>query len=108
MINTVKLVNSLNVDGIKIHMLHVMKETPLGEIYEKNPFPLLTLEEYVKVVATQLQYLNDNIVIHRITGDAPKELLIEPVWTLKKFVVMNEIDKYMRKNNIYQGDLCLK
>lgn len=108
MINTVKLVNSLNVDGIKIHMLHVLKETPLGEIYEKNPFPLLTLEEYVKVVATQLQYLNDNIVIHRITGDAPKELLIEPVWTLKKFIVMNEIDKYMRKNNIYQGDLCLK
>ena len=108
MLNTVKLLNDLKIDGIKIHMLHVMKNTPLGSIYESNPFPILTLDEYVKIVAKQLQYLNDNIVIHRITGDAPKDLLIEPKWTLKKFVVMNEIDKYMRKNNIYQGDLCLK
>lgn len=108
MINTVKLLNNLNIDGIKIHMLHIMKNTPLGSIYENKPFPLLSLDEYVKIVSKQLQHLNDNIVIHRITGDAPKDLLIEPTWTLKKFIVMNEIDKYMRKNNIYQGDLCLK
>ena len=52
--------------------------------------------------------MNDNIVIHRVTGDAPKNLLIEPKWTLKKFVVINEIDKFMRKEHIFQGDLCLK
>lgn len=104
MINTVKFLNDLPIDGIKIHMLHVIKDSPLGDIYKHSPFPLLSLEEYVKIVSTQLEYLNENIVIHRITGDADKNNLIAPMWTLKKFVVMNEIDKYMRKNNIYQGD----
>lgn len=103
-IATVKYLNKLPIQGIKIHMLHVMKNTPLASIYEQNPFPLLSLEEYVQVVTTQLRYLNNQIVIHRITGDSPKDLLIAPKWTLKKFVVMNEIDKLMRKENIYQGD----
>ena len=84
-------------------MLHVMKNTPLEKIYLKESFKLLSLEEYVEIVSEQLTLLNTNIVIHRVTGDSPKELLIEPIWTLKKFIVMNEIDKYMRKNNLYQG-----
>lgn len=108
MIETVKYLNNLKIDGIKIHMLHIMKDTPLATMYENNPFHVLTLNEYVDIVVKQLRYLDENIVIHRLTGDAPKDLLIEPTWTLKKFVVLNEIDKYMRKNNIYQGDLCLK
>lgn len=108
MIETVKYLNNLKIDGIKIHMLHIMKDTPLATMYTNNPFHILTLNEYVDIVVNQLRYLDENIVIHRLTGDAPKDLLIEPTWTLKKFVVLNEIDKYMRKNNIYQGDLCLK
>ena len=109
MIDTVKYLNNLNINGIKIHMLHIMKNTPLENYYQSNPFHVLTLTEYVDIVTTQLRYLNQNIVIHRVTGDAPKELLIEPIWTLKKFVVINEIDKLMRKENIYQGDLlCTK
>lgn len=108
MIETVKYLNNLKIDGIKIHMLHIMKDTPLATMYANNPFHILTLNEYVVIVVNQLRYLDENIVIHRLTGDAPKDLLIEPTWTLKKFVVLNEIDKYMRKNNIYQGDLCLK
>lgn len=108
MINTVKFLNNLPIDGIKIHMLHVIKDSALGQNYLKESFPLLTLEEYVDIVTTQLRYLNENIVIHRLTGDAVKENLIEPKWTLKKFVVTNEIDKKMRKENIYQGDLCIK
>ena len=104
MLNTVKFLNNLPIDGIKIHMLHVISDSPLGKMYLKEPFPLLSLDEYVKITVSELEYLNENIVIHRITGDADKENLIEPKWTLKKFVVMNEIDKYMRKNNIYQGD----
>ncbi len=108
MIETVKYLNNLNIDGIKIHMLHIMKNTPLEKYYYDNNFSVLTLEEYVDIVTTQLRYLNDHIIIHRVTGDSPKELLIEPKWTLKKFVVINEIDKLMRKNNIYQGDLCIK
>jgi len=108
MINTIKFVCSLLPDGIKIHMLHIMKDTPLEAYYNANPFHVLTLEEYVKIVTLQLRYIPSNIVIHRLTGDAPKELLIEPTWTLKKFVVLNEIDKLMRKENIFQGDLCTK
>ena len=105
MINTVKFLQDLNIDGIKIHMLHVIKNSPLGEIYLENPFPLLTLEEYVDITINQLRLLPPNMVIHRITGDADKNELIAPLWTLKKFVVMNEIDKKMRKENVYQGDL---
>ncbi len=108
MIQTAKYVNTLGIDGIKIHMLHIMKNTPLASIYQNKPFPLLSLDEYVDIVTNQLAYLNDQIVIHRLTGDAPKDLLIAPSWTLKKFVVINEIDKAMRKKQIYQGDLCLK
>lgn len=108
MINTVKFLSSLPIDGIKIHMLHVIKDSPLGLIYEQNPFPLLSLEEYVDIVCEQLRLIPDNIVIHRITGDADKNNLLAPEWTLKKFVVINEIDKKMRKDNIYQGDLCIK
>ena len=105
MINTVKFLQNLNIDGIKIHMLHVIKNSPLGSIYLESPFPLLSLEEYVDIVINQLRLLPPNVVIHRITGDADKNELIGPTWTLKKFVVMNEIDKKMRKNNYYQGDL---
>lgn len=108
MINTIKYVNSLNINAIKIHMLHVMKNTPLGDLYQKNPFSLLSLEEYTEIVVEQLRNLNENIVVQRITGDAPKNLLLAPKWTLKKFVVMNEIDKALRKNNFWQGDLCSK
>lgn len=104
MIETVKFLNKLPIQGIKIHMLHLLKNTPLYFRYLVEPFPILTMQEYVDIVTEQLKYLNTNIVIHRITGDAPKDLLIEPVWTLKKFVVMNEIDKKMRKENLYQGD----
>lgn len=108
MIATAKFLNTLPIQGVKIHMLHIMKNTPLEKYYKETNFDVLSLDEYVKIVSNQLRYLNDNIVIHRVTGDSPKDLLIEPLWTLKKFVVINEIDKYMRNNNIYQGDLCLK
>ncbi len=104
MINTAKYVNNLNVDGIKIHMLHILKETELAKMYEEKQFPLLTKEEYVDIVCEQLEYLNEQIVIHRITGDPQIEDLIEPKWLIKKFGVLNEIDKEMKKRNIYQGD----
>lgn len=108
MINTVKFLRKLPIDGIKIHMLHVINNSPLGKLYKEYPFPLLTMEEYVKIVVEQLRLLPPNIVIHRITGDADKKELIAPTWTLKKFVVMNEIDKLMRKEHYYQGDLYVQ
>ena len=103
MIETVRFVNKIDIQGIKIHLLHIMKKTKLGHMYLKEPFKILTLEEYVDIVVNQIEILDPNIIIHRITGDSPKELLIEPQWSLKKFVVMNEIDKSLRSKNSYQG-----
>lgn len=104
MIETVKYLNSLGIDGIKIHMLYVVTDTVLANIYKKDKFHLLTKEEYIDIVCEQLEYLNENIVIERITGDPVKEELIEPSWLLKKFCVLNDIDKEMKKRDIYQGD----
>lgn len=103
MLETVKYVNTLGIQGIKIHLLHVMKKTALGHLYQKEPFNILTLDEYKDIVCDQLEILDPNIIIHRLTGDSPKEMLIEPQWSLKKFVVMNEIDKEMRLRGSYQG-----
>lgn len=104
MIETVKYLNSLNIDGIKIHMLYINKNTLLADIYEKKPFHLLTKEEYIDIVCEQLLYLNSKIVVMRITGDPLKDEVIAPDWLLKKFIVLNDIDKEMKKRDIYQGD----
>ena len=103
MIKTVKYLNKLNIFGIKIHMLHILKSTELEKIYKKEKFHILTKEEYVDIVVSQLEYLNENIIINRITGDPNTKYLIEPKWLIKKFCVINEIDKLMVKKNTYQG-----
>ena len=104
MIETVKYLNRIGIDGIKIHMLSILKNTPLEKYYLKNKFHVLTKEEYVNIVIKQLRYLNPKVVIQRLTGDPMKEELIEPKWTTKKIDILNEIDKRMSKYNIYQGD----
>lgn len=104
MIETVKFLNTLDIQGIKIHMLHILKNTKLEKIYNEKPFYLLTKDQYIEIVCEQLKYLRPEIVIHRLTGDPKTEDLIEPKWTLKKIDVLNGIDKYMNKNNIFQGD----
>ena len=103
MLNTVKYLNKLDIQGIKIHMLSVLKNTPLETLYEKEHFHILTKEEYVDIVVDQLEYLRPEIVIHRITGDPDPKELIEPNWLVKKFCVMNDIDKEMVKKDTYQG-----
>jgi radical SAM protein (TIGR01212 family) len=103
MLETVEFLNHQDIQGIKIHLLHIMKKTALGKLYLDNPFKILTLEEYKNIVCDQIEILDPKIIIHRLTGDSPKELLIEPMWSLKKFIVMNEIDKELRKRNSYQG-----
>lgn len=104
MINTVKHLNDLNIDGIKIHMLGVLKDTPLEKYYQKHKFHILTKEEYVNIVVKQLEYLNPKIVIHRLTEDPKQEDIIEPTWLTKKFTILNEVDKIMSTRNLYQGD----
>lgn len=103
MIETARYLNKLDIDGIKIHMLHIIKNTDLEKMFNKENFHILTREEYIDIVINQLEELNESIVINRITGDPVKEDLIAPEWLLKKFVVLNEIDKEMVRRDTYQG-----
>lgn len=104
MLETAIFLNTLDIQGVKIHMLHILKNTELEKYYYKTNFHVLTREEYVDIVCDQLELLNENIVINRITGDPKVDDLIAPTWLTKKFCVLNEIDKEMSKRNIYQGD----
>ena len=106
MLETVKYLNNQDIQGIKIHMLHVLKNTRLAELYEKEKFPILTKDEYIDIVVNQLELLRSDIVINRITGDPKVEDLIEPTWLVKKFVVLNDIDKELKKS--YQGKKAKK
>lgn len=103
MLETIKYLSKLDIQGIKIHMLFILKNTELASFYKKEKFHILTKEEYVNIVCDQLELLRDDIVINRITGDPDKTLVIEPKWLLKKFCVLNEIDKEMLRRNSYQG-----
>lgn len=103
MLNTIKYLNNLDIQGIKIHMLSILKNTSLEKLYKIKPFHLLTKEEYIDIVIDQLELLRPEIVINRITGDPKKEDLIEPKWLIKKFCVLNDIDKEMVKRESFQG-----
>lgn len=103
MLDTVKYLNNLDIHGIKIHSLFILKNTKLAEMFLNKEFNILTMDEYVDITTEQLAIIRDDIVIHRINGDAPRDLLIEPLWSLKKLVVMNEIDKKMKEKDYYQG-----
>lgn len=103
MLNTIKTINNVKVDGIKIHMLHILRNTPLEKLYNDTNFHVLTKDEYIDIVISELELLNPEIVIERITGDPIIEDLIEPKWLVKKFVLLNDIDKEMVKRDTYQG-----
>mgnify|MGYP002856305159 CR=1 FL=1 len=103
MLDTVRYLNKLKIDGIKIHMLNIVKDTPLENLYNKEHFHILTKEEYIDIVISQLELLDEKIVIHRITADPDPDTLVEPKWLLKKFCLLNDIDKEMKKRDTYQG-----
>lgn len=108
MLDTIRYINKLDIQGVKIHMLHIVKNTDLARMYLENPFHVLTRDEYVNIVCDQLELLRPEIVINRITGDPKKEDLIEPSWLLKKFCVLNEIDKELVRRDSYQGKMIEK
>ena len=103
MLETVKYLNKLDIQGIKIHMLNIIKDTPLETMYNKEKFHILTKEEYIDIVINQLELLKEEIVIHRITADPDPINLVEPSWLIKKVSLLNDIDKEMKKRNTYQG-----
>ena len=105
MLETVKYLNKLKIDGIKIHMLNIVKDTALANLYQNKPFHILTKEEYIDIVIKQLELLDPKIVIHRITSDPDPKNLIAHTWLLKKCNLLNDIDKEMKKRDTYQGKI---
>lgn len=103
MLDTIKYLNKLDIQGIKIHMLHIIKDTEMAKLYKKTNFHILTKEEYIDIVIKELEILRPEIVINRITSDPDKEQLLEPIWLVKKCQLLNDIDKEMKKRNTYQG-----
>ncbi len=103
MMETVRAVSDMDVQGIKLHLLHVLKGTAMMKQYEKGMMELLPFEDYVNLVCDQLEILPPEMIIHRITGDGPPELLVGPMWSLKKWEVLNAIDDELKRRNSYQG-----
>lgn len=96
--------NRLGVDGVKLHLLHVMKGTRLAEMYGRGEVAVLARDYYAGLVCDFLALLNPDILIHRLTGDGGRDNLIAPLWSLKKFEILNLIDAELKRGNISQGD----
>lgn len=105
-LESVRYVANTGTWGVKFHMLYIQKGTDLYEYYLKNPFPILTRDEYISLVVDGLELLPKDMVVHRVTGDGKKELLLEPRWTLDKLRVLSEIDKELKIRNSHQGKKC--
>ena len=103
-LNTVNFINSLNIVGVKIHSTYIIKNTALEELYNSGKYEPITLEYYVNNVCDIISHLRPDIVICRITGDAPKDLLIEPKWNARKKIVLNAINRKLEELDIYQGN----
>lgn len=91
------------ISGIKLQLLHVLKNTDLAALYDNKYFEALSLEEYTDIVISCLEVLRPDIVVHRVTGDGPKNLLIAPLWSLDKRNVLNTLHKEMKRRGTYQS-----
>ena len=105
MLASVDAVAHLPIDGVKLQLLHILKDTDLALLYETAPFPVFSLEEYCDFVVTCIEHLPPEMVIHRLTGDGPRSLLIAPLWSTDKKRVLNTIYKRFRERDTWQGKL---
>ncbi|WP_026011081.1 TIGR01212 family radical SAM protein [Paenibacillus sp. OSY-SE] len=103
MIETAKAVARMDVQGIKLHLLHLMRKTPMVKQYEAGLLRFLEMDEYVKLIVDSLEILSPEMIVHRVTGDAPRDLIIGPIWSLKKWEVLNAIDAELRRRDTWQG-----
>lgn len=101
--NVRRCVTDNDIDGIKLHLLHLMTNTRMQRDYHEGRLKLLSMDEYVQIICNQLEIIPKSIIIHRITGDAPRDMLIGPMWSLKKWEVLNTIDEEMERRGSYQG-----
>ncbi len=101
--NTVNFINKHNIQGLKIHCTYVVENTVLAEMYKNGTYEPISLEFYLQNLAYILTHISPDIIIHRISGDAPKDLLIAPEWNTHKKWILNGLDKLMRKEDLWQG-----
>ena len=105
---TIKFINKHNIQGIKIHSTYVVKNTVLEKMYNDGKYIPITLEEYLDELAYVITHISPDIIIHRISGDAPKDLLVAPEWNLHKKWVINGFDKKLRDEDLWQGKFYTK
>ena len=108
MMQTAKAVADMGADGIKIHLLHIIKDTPLRDFLNNGQIVPMEQEEYINLVCDQLEILPEEMVIHRLTGDGKRDELLAPLWSLKKWEVLNRIDDEMKKRGTFQGSKYVK
>lgn len=102
-LQSVKHVAKTNTWGIKLHSLYIQRDTDLYDYYKKNPFPIMTMDEYISIVVESLELLLKSMIVHRITGDGKRDLLVEPQWSLNKLKVLSTIDKELKIRDTFQG-----
>ena len=102
-INTVNFLNYHNIQGLKIHSCYVVKNTKLEEMYLKNEYRPITLEYYLESLCYIISHIKENIIIHRISGDAPKDILVVPSWNTHKKWVINGIEKKLKEKDLWQS-----
>ena len=102
-IQSVKHVAKTNTWGIKLHSLYIQRDTDLYNYYSKNPFPIMTMEEYISIIVESLEELPKSMIVHRVTGDGKRDLLVEPRWSLNKLKVLTSIDKELKILDTFQG-----
>lgn len=103
MLQTVDFIANTGTQGIKLHLLHLLKDTRLVEMYQRGEFKLMSMEDYVETVVDCIERIPESMVIHRITGDGPRDTLIGPEWSLKKFEVINAIEHLLMDRDTWQG-----
>jgi radical SAM protein (TIGR01212 family) len=103
MLQTVDFISNTGTQGIKLHLLHLLKNTRLEEMYRRDEFRLMAMEDYIELVVDCIERIPESMVIHRITGDGPRDTLIGPKWSLKKFEVINAIEHLMMDRDTWQG-----
>lgn len=101
--NTINFINKHDIQGIKIHSTYVIKDTKLYDLYNEEKYLPISLEDYLESLVFVITHISPNIIIHRISGDAPKELLVAPKWNLHKKLVLNGLDKILKERDLYQG-----
>lgn len=108
MLETIRYLGSFSprIDGIKLQLLHILKETELAALYEAAPFPVMSMDEYIELILKCIRLLPPDIVIHRLSGDGPKKLLIAPEWSGNKRLFLNSLTRAFKETGAYQGEWC--